>query len=79
MKRILTVAVLASCGIVLTTQSVVITKSAPKASKTKYICGLNLPDEEYTTEFATLEECRKYCDVCEKTEAQTVVPTDFDE
>lgn len=47
-------------------------------AKTKYICAVNMPDTSYTTEFETLEECRQYCDVCEETEAETVIPSDLD-
>ena len=78
MKRILMVAVLSSLGIALNAQSIT-TKEDNSNGKTKYICALNLPEAEYTTEFETLEECRKSCDVCEKTEAKTVVTSDLDE
>ncbi len=49
----------------------------PRQGETKYICSMSGPDEIYTTEFATKEECEKNCKggavVCEETGIKTTV------
>lgn len=48
-----------------------------RQGETKYICSMAGPDEIYTTEFATKEECNKNCRggavVCEETGKDTIV------
>ncbi len=53
-----------------------------RAGETKYICSISGPDEIYTAEFATREECNKNCKggavVCEETGINTKVVSSED-
>ena len=48
-----------------------------RAGETKYICSIGGPDDVFTTEFATREECVQNCKggavVCEETGIKTSV------
>ena len=83
MKRLLTLAVLIAAGVLgyALFQRMRAPQPVARQGETKYICSMSGPDEIFTTEFATREECIQNCKggavVCEETGIATqVVDTD---
>ncbi len=82
MKRLLTLAALVAFGVLGygLFQRMRAPQPVARQGETKYICSMSGPDEIYTTEFATKEECTKNCRggavVCEETGINTTVIDD---
>ena len=83
MKRLLTVAALVAVAVLgyALFQRMRTPQPVARQGETKYICSMSGPDEIFTTEFATKDECVQNCRggavVCEETGIATkVVDTD---